>query len=58
MKKEYEINFTKYISDNFPNESIWSRLLAETEEEAIERLYQIYKNINCILSIVEIENNK
>ena len=58
MKKEYDINFSKYINDDHPNVSFWSRILAETEEEAIKRLYQIYKNINCILSIAEIENNK
>lgn len=56
--KEYEINFSKYINDNYPDVWFWARFMGETEEEALKKLYDFHKNINCILSIVEIENNK
>ena len=53
--KEYEINFSKYINDKYPNVWFWTRFMGENEEEALKKLYDFHKNINCVLSIVEIE---
>ena len=52
--KEYDINFSKYISEENSIYSFWSRIQAETETEALEKLYKIYRNIVCILSITEL----
>ena len=53
--KEYEINFSKYINDNYPDVWLWARFMAHSEEEALKKLYDFHKNINCVLSIAEIE---
>ena len=55
LLKLYDINFSKYINDTYPDVSFWAMFMAETEEEALKKLYNFHKNINCILSIVEIE---
>ena len=52
--KEYDINFGKYISEENSIYLFWSRIQAESETEALEKLYKIYRNIVCVLSVTEL----
>ncbi len=54
---KYEINFSKYISDIHPDCWLWNTVVANSMEEAVEKLKKRHnkdgKKINYILSITE-----
>ena len=52
--KNYDINFSKFVNEEYGICEFWSRIEAETEKEAVEKLYKIYSNIVCVLSITEL----
>ena len=58
----YEINFSKYISEKYPDCWCWKKVNADSKEEAINLLKDYYnklnRKINYILSIVEIEQRQ
>ncbi len=55
--KEYEINFSKYINERYPDYWLWNTIRANSEEEAVKKLNKRHnkdgKKINYILSITE-----
>ena len=56
---KYEINFSKYINEKYPDFWLWNTIIADSEQEAIEKLKKKHnkdgKKINSILSISEID---
>lgn len=56
---KYEVNFSKYINEKYPNYWLWNTIIADSEQEAIEKLKKKHnkdgKKINFILSISEID---
>ena len=56
---KYEVNFSKYINEKYPNYCLWNTIIADSEQEAIEKLKKKHnkdgKKINSILSISEID---
>ena len=55
----YEINFSVYIKEKYPDCWLWNTIIADSEQEAIEKLMKKHnkegKKINLILSISEID---
>lgn len=55
----YEINFSMYINEKYPDYWLWNTIIADSEQEAIEKLMKKHnkegKKINLILSISEID---
>lgn len=55
----YEINFSVYINEKYPDCWLWNTIIADSEQEAIEKLMKKHnkegKKINLILSISEID---
>lgn len=53
----YEINFSVYINEQHPDCWLWNTIIADSEQEAIEKLMKKHnkegKKINLILSISE-----
>ena len=53
----YEINFSVYINEKYPDYWLWNTIIADSEQEAIEKLMKKHnkegKKINLILSISE-----
>ena len=35
---KYEVNFSKYINEKYPNYWLWNTIIADSEQEAIEKL--------------------
>ena len=56
---KYEVNVSKYINEKCPNYGLWNTIIADSEQEAIEKLKKKHnkdgKKINSILSISEID---
>lgn len=52
---KYEINFSKYINENYPDNWLWETIIADSVQEAIEKLKKKHNKINFILSISEID---
>lgn len=56
---KYEVNFSKYINEKYPDYWLWNTIKADSEQEAIEKLKKKHnkdgKKINYILSISEID---
>lgn len=56
---KYEINFSKYISERYPDYFLWNTIKANSEEEAIKKLEKKHnkdgKKINYILSVNAID---
>ena len=52
--KIYEINYSKLFNDKYNDYGLCDRIEAETEHEALQILYKKHKNINYILSIIEL----
>ena len=57
----YEINFSKYINEKFPDYWLFNKIKADSEEEAIEILKKKHnknnKKVNYIISICIVEWN-
>lgn len=55
---KYEVNFSKYINEKYPDYWLWGTIIAGSEKEAIEKLKKKHnkdgKKINYIISISEI----
>ena len=53
----YEINFSKYINEKYPDYWLWNTIIANSMEEAVEKLKKRHnrdgKKINYILSVTE-----
>ena len=53
---KYEINFSKYINEKFPDYWLFNTITADSEKEAIEKLKKNQnkknKKVNYIISIV------
>ena len=56
---KYEINFSKFINEKYPDYWLWNTIIANSERQAIEKLKKKHnkdnKKINYILSISEIK---
>ena len=56
---KYEVNFSKYINEKYPDYWLWGTIIAGSEKEAIEKLKKKHnkdgKKINYIISISEID---
>ena len=54
---KYEINFSKFINEKYPDHWCWDTIIANSEQQAIEKLKKKHnkdgKKINYILSISE-----
>ena len=54
---KYEINFSKYINEKFPDYWLFNTITADSEKEAIEKLKKKHnknnKKVNYIISITK-----
>ena len=54
---KYEVNFSVYINEKYPDCWLWNTIIAKSPTEAIEklskRLTKEGKKLNCVLSVVE-----
>ena len=54
----YEINFSKYINEKYPDYWLFNKIKADSEEQAIEKLKKIHnknnKIVNYIVSITKL----
>ena len=56
---KYEINFSKYINEKFPDYWLFNTIVADSEKEAIEKLKKKHnknnKKVNYIISITKLK---
>ena len=54
----YEINFSKYINERYPDYWLFNKITADSEKEAVEKLKKKHnknnKKVNYIISITKI----
>ena len=55
---KYEINFSKYINEKYPDYWLFDEIIADSEEKAIEKLKKNHnknnKKVNYIISITKL----
>ena len=55
---KYEINFSKYINEKYPDYWLFNTITADTEKEAVEKLKKKHnknnKKVNYIISITKL----
>jgi hypothetical protein len=53
--KRYEVHFSKHINDKFPDVWKFEKVEAETEEKAIDKIFQNHQGkVNYVLSCTEL----
>ena len=56
---KYEVNFSKYINEKYPDYWLWNTIIADSEKKDKKKLKKKHnkdgKKINSILSISEID---
>ena len=54
----YEINFSKYINERYPDYWLFNKIKADSEEQAVEKLKKKHnknnKKVNYIISITKL----